>query len=121
MAKTPPLKVNIYPNLHDRSLWQRIKVAFRIIFYKQYFPAPLDWYEKLYPLVSDEYSECAERAVAKAERDCDKGPYTRLARHKEAAQWLRHYAVEKGKSGDIPDWKANFLVEWQVLRKKGVL
>lgn len=119
--KHTPSRTNIYPNLYNQSLWTRIKVAFRIIFFKQYFPAPYDWYEKLYPIVSDEYSHAAEMAVDKSERECDVGPYSRPLRRKEAAQWLRHYAVEKGKSGDIPEWKANFLIEWWVLRKKGIL
>lgn len=119
--KTPPNRTNIYPNLYNQSLWTRLKVAFRIVFFKQYFPAPYDWYEKLYPLVSGGYSVAAEQAVDKSERECDKGPASRPLRRREAVQWLRHYAVAKGLDGDIPEWKANFLIEWWVLRRKGVL
>lgn len=119
--KKPPDRTNIYPNLYNQSLWTRIKVAFRIVFFKQYFPAPYDWYEKLYPLVTDGYSSSMEKAVDKSEKECAVGPASRPTRRKEAAEWMRHYAVEKGMSGDIPEWQANFLMEWWVLRRKGVL
>lgn len=119
--KHTPSRTNIYPNLYNQSLWTRLKVAFRIVFFKQYFPAPYDWYEKLYPIVSNEYSTYASMAVEKVEREFDKGPQTHNVRRKEASQWMRHYAVAAGKSGDIPYWKAHFLIEWWVLRKKGII
>lgn len=119
--KTPPPRTNIYPNLKEQSFWKRLKVAWRILVYGEFYPAPYDWYEKLYPLVSSIYSTFAEQGVDKAERDCDKGPHARKMRQAEATQWMRHYAGAGGKSVDIPDWQANFLVEWWVLRRKGIL
>lgn len=119
--KTAPVKTNIYPNLKNQSLWSRLKVAWRILRHKEFFPAPYDWYEKLYPLVSDEYSHFASMAVDKSEREYLRDAGSRFARRQEATQWLRHYAGAAGKSTDIPEWKANFLVEWWVLRRKGIL
>lgn len=119
--KKPPNKVNMYPNLKNQTLWYRLKVIWRILWYKEYFPAPYDWYDKLYPIVSDEYSQFASLAVDKSEHEFQHDLGTRGARKQEAVQWLRHYAVAAGKSADIPEWKANFLVEWWVLRRKGIL
>lgn len=119
--KTPALKTNIYPNQKNRTFWERLKVAYRILFYKEFFPAPYDWYEKLYPLVSSENSHFASMAVDKSDREFDHAPGTRHIRKQEAVQWMRHYAEAAGKSVDIPEWQANFLVEWWVLRRKGLL
>lgn len=119
--KTPPDKTNIYPNQKSANFWERLKVAYRIVVRKEFFPAPYAWYEKLYPLVSNEYSHFASQAVDKAEREFDHAPGTQLLRKHEAVQWMRHYAAAAGKSVDIPAWQANFLVEWWVLRRKGLL
>lgn len=119
--KTPPEKTNIYPHAKNRPLWERIKIAFRIIFYKEFFPAPYEWYEKLYPLVSGKYSHFASLAVDKSEREFDHTNGTQQVRKAEAVEWMRHYAEAAGEKTDIPMWKANFLVEWWVLRRKGIL
>ncbi|MDH4235606.1 MAG: hypothetical protein OEW25_01450 [Nitrospira sp.] len=119
--KTPPVRVNIYPNLKNQPLWKRLKVAWRIVFCNEFFPAPYDWYEKLYPLVSNEYSHFASLAVDKAEREFKTAPATQQTRKQEAAQWLRHYASAAKKRVDIPECQVNFLVEWWVLRRKGIL
>jgi hypothetical protein len=121
MQKTPPPVTNIYPNLKNRSLLERLKVCWRIIFHKQFFPAPYDWYEKLYPLVSSRNSHFASMAVDKSEKEFDRTPGTRNTRKQEAVQWMRHYAEAAGQSVDIPAWESSFLVEWWVLRRKGIL
>lgn len=118
--KTPPDKTNIYPNQKTANFWERLKVAYRILFRKEFFPAPYAWYEKLYPLVSGKHSHFASRAVDKSEREFAHTVGTQEIRKKEAVQWLRHYAEEAGETTDIPAWKSSFLVEWWVLRRKGV-
>jgi hypothetical protein len=121
MQKTPPLKTNIYPNQKSATFWQRFKVAWRVLFYKEFFPAPYQWYEHLYPIVSSQYSHFASQAVDKSEREFASGIGTQDIRKKEALQWMRHYAEAAGKSTDIPAWQSNFLIEWWVLRRKGLL
>lgn len=121
MQKTPPLKTNIYPNQKSATVWERIKVAYRIIVYKEFFPAPYQWYENLYPLVSSKLSHAASQAVDKSEREFKAVIGTQDQRKKEAIQWMRHYAEAAGASTDIPAWQSNFLVEWWVLRRKGIL
>lgn len=110
---------DIYPNRKAYSLWERLKVAWRIVVKGEFFPAPYAWYEKLYPLVSDEYSHYAEMAVEKSERELGPGVGNQDIKRREALQWMRHYASAAGRSMDIQPWKANFLVEWWVARKKG--
>ena len=109
---------NIYPNKKAANWKERLAVAWRILWHGEYFPAPYDWYENLYPLVTNEYSHFAEMAVEKSEK-AFAGKDTREVRRQEALQWMRHYAADAGKSPDIQPWVANFLVEWWVARKKG--
>jgi hypothetical protein len=111
---------NIYPNRKASSFWERLKIAWRIIYHGEYFPAPYEWYDKLYPLVSNEYSAFAEQAVMKSEV-AFAGKDKQETKRQEALQWMRHYASAAGKSPDIQPWIANFLVEWWVARKKGRL
>ena len=111
-------KANIYPNKKAASFMERLRVAWRIIYHGEYFPAPYEWYTNLYPLVSNEYSHYAEKAVDKSEHDWYPGVLSEQKR-KEAVQWMRHYAVEAGRSGDIQPWLAHFLIEWWVARRKG--
>jgi TnpA family transposase len=115
----PRLAANIYPNKKAASFWARLKVAWRIVWYGDYYPAPYAWYETLYPIVSDEYSHFAEMAVEKSEHEFKPGVGTQEQKRKEALEWMRHYAEAHGKSTDIRPWLANFLVEWWVARKKG--
>lgn len=119
--KTPPIKTNIYPNQKSATLWERLKVAYRIIVHKEFFPAPYAWYENLYPLVSGKYSHYASMAVDKSEREFQHVLGTQDLRKKEALQWMRHYAEAGGESTDIPAWQSNFLIEWWILRRKGIL
>lgn len=112
---------NIYPNVKAESLWKRLSVAWRIVWRGEYFAQPMDWYRPLYPLVTDEYAHFAEMAVEKAEKEYSTGVANQELKRKEALQWMRHYAAAHGKSMDIQPWRANFLVEWWVARKKGRL
>lgn len=108
---------NITPKRPAPTWGHRIKTAWAILKGEPY-PQPLGWYDKLYWLVSNEYSSFAERAVDKVNRELPSSvdPYTR---RKEAVEWARHYAVDAGKDPDIQPGIANFLVEWWVARKKG--
>ena len=110
---------NIYPNRKASSWKERFQVAWRILWHGEYFPAPYQWYETLYPLVMNEYSHFAEMAVEKSEREFGPGVANQELKRKEALQWIRHYAASHGKSTDIQPWLANFLIEWWVARKKG--
>lgn len=112
---------NIYPNVKARTFWERLKIAWRILYHGEYFPAPYAWYEKLVPIVSSEYSHFAEMAVDKTEREYGPGVGTQPVKLAEARQWMRHYAREAGHTGDIQPWLANFLIEWWVARRKGRL
>ncbi len=113
------MKTNIYPNVKAADWKHRLKVAWRILRHGEYFPAPLDWYGPLYPIVSDEYSSYAEQAVMKAEKEFGSGSDNQELKRREALQWMMHYANAAGKSTNIQMWKANFLIEWWVARKKG--
>lgn len=110
---------NIYPNMKARDWKERLRVAWRILCHGEWFPAPLDWYEGLYPIVSDEYSAFAEQAVMKSEKEFGPGLHNQEVKRKEALQWMRHYAAAAGKSPNIQPWRASFLIEWWVARKKG--
>lgn len=113
------MQTNIYPNIKAQNWRVRLAVAWRVLWHGEWFPAPLEWYAKLYPIVTNEYAHFAEMAVQKAEREFAHTSATRAQRHKEAVEWMRHYAVERGKSPDIAPWLANFLIEWWVGRSKG--
>lgn len=110
---------NIYPNRKAADWKERLKVAWSIFWKGEYFPAPYIWYEKLYPIVSDEYAHFAEMAVEKSEREFGPGKHLRELKRREAIEWMGHYAAEAGKSRNIQPWLANFLIEWWVARKKG--
>lgn len=110
---------NIYPNVKAKSFWERLKIAWRIVRYGEYFPAPMPWYAPLYELTSGRWSAEVERAVDKSERGFAHTEATRAVRRQEAVQWAGHYAKEAGLHGDIQPWAINFLIEWWVARKKG--
>lgn len=112
-------KTNIYPNRKAADWKERLKVAWAILWRGEFFPAPYKWYEDLYPIVSDEYSHFAEMAVEKSEKEFGPGVGNQELKRKEALQWMMHYANAAGKAPNIQMWKANFLVEWWVARKKG--
>lgn len=114
-----PSTTNIYPNVKAKDWKERVRIAWRILRHGEWFPAPMDWYEPLYWLTSQQYSAAAEKAVEKSELEFAHNESTREIRRKEAIEWMRHYAREMGQSGDIQPWALNFLVEWWVARKKG--
>lgn len=111
------MPTNITPNRPGGTLSARAKAAWAVLKGDGY-PQPLEWYDKLYPLVSTGYSQYAEMAVDKVEREY-KSTGDPDERRREARQWMRHYAIQAGKDGDIQPWLANFLIEWWVARKKG--
>jgi hypothetical protein len=101
-----------------KTFKERWRLAWRILRYGEAVHAPQPWYDGLYPIVSNEYSHFAEMAVDKSEHEAEQG-LARSVKRREAIEWMRTYAREAGKDGDIQEWVANFLIEWWVARRKG--
>lgn len=109
-----------YP-LVKGTLWERIKVAWRIVKYGDFYPQPWPWYPKVCDLVHGDLSHWAEMAVEKSEREYANQKLDPEKRLKEAMEWMTTYRNEFSREQKTivqPHVKA-FLVEWWVMRKKG--
>jgi len=113
------MECGYYP--HIQANWKsRFRIAWRILWHGEFFPAPPVWYESLFQFVHSPLSMCVKRAVEKVnlEHTRDKTPME--LRMKEARQWLQIYATEQGLyQAGMREGTLRFLIEWHVAQIGG--